>query len=1392
MRAILLSILIIFSLSIGAQSDFERLDTHDGLSQNDINFIFQDSKGFMWFGTVDGLNRYDGLSFVHYKITTSMEYPIGSNLPFCMVEDEEGNFWIGTTDNGIWYLDRRKEQFHQFPLEHKGVRLLAGLHVNGLFLNSDGYLWVSSKDGVSVVDTKKFKKEEYDSKVYEADINGGDERARNLSVINMITKDKNGDVWMCGSKGVFKIDGNGYDNLKLNKIKLPFASGGYLIVEVDSGFIITTYRGVFYYGDDPNSNKKIVKKLEDNYFNRFIATSKGSYFGGNSKGLYEYKWDNNNLELTLENHFTYEFNNIKSLSTNNVYALYEDRSGLLWVGTNGGGLNKLDLNEKKFDHYYQTSNQGSLSHNKIRALHEDKKGNLWIGTEGGGISFIHKGKVGGYETGFEHINVSENVAQQNNVYCFANVPGDDHKVIIGTGYPVKLALGKPLPNGKISLQYLPEIVHNPVFKIFIDEDDNIWLATYQGGVYRMGYDTQTQTLDVYNHLTMNGNPKTSLSSNVIRNIIEDENGDILIGTDNGLNIIRSSEKNRKNPYVQVVKNRYKDASSLAHNYILAMYLDSKQRVWVGTMGGGLCLMHDNGGDDITFKRYTSEHGLPNDVIKAIEEDEKGQLWISTNKGLTRFNPNTEEIRNYSVSDGLQDNEFSELASCKRANGEFLFGGVSGFNSFYPNEITDNPYASDIEFTNLTILNDPILPGVARNGHVVLAQELPSTDSLRFRYSENSFSVGFSALHFVAPEKIRYKYILEGFDTNWNEIKSMEPIAKYTNIPPGKYVLKVLATNNDGIWNSVPASLFIEVIPPFWQSSWALMLYTLLLFFMLMFFRRYSVIAVTQKNELMMEHFKKEQMEELVQLKLQFFTNISHEFRTPLTLIQTPLEKLMEKGGELDETFRQKSYSLMMKNISILNRLINQLMEFRKLERGSMPLEVTKGNLYDLVKEVVDAFREIAQSKNIQFEMKSMYSIVELWFDSDKIEKVLFNLLSNAFKFTRSEGKVSVEVSEEEMDGQEWVRIDVIDNGPGIDRDKLPFLFNRFYQAGSHKLSKVSGAGIGLSYAKNLVTLHKGLLQVTSEPNVQTKFSVFLKKGKMHFDTGDFCEQTVGDQQRKVNLTQEVHLANQIEKTDTKVLVNEDKPTVLIVEDNHDVQELLKETLQDDFNCIQGYNGNEGLDLAIKYTPNLIISDVMMPEMDGFEMCEKIKIDETICHIPIILLTAKSTDNDKIAGFVGGAEAYVSKPFKTDVLLAQIKSILESRNKVIQKFSKNLNVEPKEVTFTSIDEKLIERLLKVVEINIGNPEFTVVQLADEVGMSQSILNKKLKALVGQTANVFIRTIRLKRAAQLLKLNRHSVTDIVYEVGFNDVKYFRECFRKQFNVTPSEYAKQNSEQ
>jgi len=1381
-------------IRVGAQADFSHIDTRDGLSQNDINFIYQGSKGFMWFGTMDGLNRYDGINFKHYQITSKMEHPIGSNLPFCIAEDDKENFWIGTSDNGIWYFDRKNEKFYQFPTMLEDKRMVINNKVANVLLDSKGFLWAGSDRGLTVINTVAYAEGNFSSNIYTSgDVLGESDTSNSIDNVLHVTEGNDGQVWLCTTAGLFKANLLADKRLKVEKIQNTPATSCLLMLDTEFGYFASFGSGLYHFTENDIANGNGPRLVSTTYFNNFIQTSQNLFFGGNSSGLFQLEWDEEQQMMKDVNTFRHEFNNTRSISKNYVVALFEDRSGLLWVGTNGGGLNKLDLNKKKFNHVYQTSNEGSLGYNKIRAVHADVNDNLWIGTEGGGMSVLPRNKRNKPFEGFINQSVSTVINGQNHVYDYLDIPQAKGKVLVCMGYPNKVGIAS-LNRGQIEMNALPQIVPNPVFVAMADRSGFIWLGTYGAGVYKCQYNHAENTIDIINQYTSNGANRGALSSNIIRSLLEDSHGNILIGTDNGINLLKVDEKSAPHPFFIKAQYFSGDSTSLSHNYVLDMFLDKDDNVWVGTMGGGLCLLKKYEQDVFEFQRFSSENGLPNDAIKGIEQDEDGYLWISSNRGLTKFDPSNGEIRNYSVADGLQDYEFSELASMKVNGGEMYFGGINGLNVFKPSEIKDNPYASQVEFTNLQILNDNIIPGMLYNGRVVMPHEMPSLDGIKLKFIENSFTIGFSAFHFAAPEKISYKYMLEGFDDNWVLVKNgMEPMAKYTNMAPGKYELKVLATNNDGVWNTVPATFKVEVVPPFWRTEWAILLYIILFFVLLRFFKKYSVIAVTQKNQLMMEHFEQEKMEELVQMKLQFFTNISHEFRTPLTLIQSPLEKLMAKADNIDEDYRQRNYTLMSKNVAILNRLINQLMDFRKLEKGKMPLEVTRGNFNDLVNEVFNAFKEIALNKNIRFELRNTYSSIELWFDYDKIEKVLYNILSNAFKFTPQGGSVCICVDEVEIDGKEWVKVDVIDNGPGIEEEKLPFLFQRFYQAGSHKLSKVSGTGIGLAFAKNLIKMHQGDLIVKSRPNIETTFSILLKKGKMHFSLDDFSKQTPDSQVGKIKVLKDYQDGAARPDTPQKEkMVDKTKATVLVVEDNHDVQSLLKENLEEHYNCIQAFNGEEGLELCRKHTPDIVLSDVMMPKKDGYEMCAEIKQDNAICHIPIVMLTARSSDVDKMSGFEGGAEAYVSKPFNVDILLAQIKSILDARKSVRDKFSSNLDIQPEEVTFTSIDEKLIERLLKYIEKNISNPEFTVVQLADEVGMSQSILNKKLKAILGQTANVFIRSIRLKRAAQLLKLQRLAVMDVVYEVGFNDVKYFRECFRKHFDMTPSEYAKQFKEE
>jgi signal transduction histidine kinase/DNA-binding response OmpR family regulator len=738
--------------------------------------------------------------------------------------------------------------------------------------------------------------------------------------------------------------------------------------------------------------------------------------------------------------------------------------------------------------------------------------------------------------------------------------------------------------------------------------------------------------------------------------------------------------------------------------------------------------------------------------------------------------------NYDISDGLQDYEFSELACCKLSDGEMLFGGVNGFNAFYPIEIFSDMSIPKIALTDFHILNRSVVAGEKVNGRVVLENVINHTEKIRLKYNENSFAIYFSSLHFSAPAKNEYKYILEGFEKEWIHKDASDRIAKYTNLRPGRYTFKVLASNNDGVWTNDAKILEITITPPRYLSFVAWLVYVLIFIASLWFFQKYSLIRIKQKNELLMEHFEKEKIQELSQMKLRFFTNISHEFRTPLTLIIGPLEKLIRQGSLLSEKRVAASYAIMHRNASILLRLINQLVDFRKFEQGKMKLRASESNLISFLNEVFLSFSELAENKNISYHFLTPRGKIPLWFDADKFERIMYNLLSNAFKFTPEGGKIDLKVEEDDFN----IIIRVADNGIGIPKDMQQHIFERFYQTERIVNRKVGSTGIGLSFIKGLVEMHKGEITFESEEDKGTTFILKLKKGNAHLEKEEMIAvtQDVDVSIRNYSFLEPVKGINENEEDNKK-----SKAKILLIEDNFELKQFIKDSLSEKYNVFLAENGKEGLDQVNEINPEVIVSDIMMPVMNGFELCEAVKTNEVISHIPVILLTAKTTAENRIKGYHLGADGYISKPFSIDVLEARIQNLIESRDNLKKLFRTNISVEPSQITTTSMDEKFLQRILKIIEENIPNSEFTVEQLASDYGMSQIVLNKKLKGLTGQTAKAFIRSIRLKRAAQLFATGKYSVSDVTYEVGFSDLKYFRNCFKDEFGMSPSDYTRKH---
>jgi len=1370
MKFVVILFLLLIVLDLKSQPYiFDQIGTKDGLSQNDVNDIYQDRNGFLWIATHDGLNRYDGYSFKTYRIFPDKKNSLSSNLIYGIVEDKNGNLWIATTGEGICKFNIKKEEFTVYKNTQENSDLLRSNYIGHLLALRDGSIWSGSDNGIDIIEPQGDK---YVVRKLDLDPN---ERLNN---VNDMAEDSRGRKWICTREGLYIFSDENEAPLRLQP-EVVFLT---IYIKGDQIFVANSTGVYQVLVNEQDLRSTQFRRVSWTIATDLLLDSSGDLYIGTNQGLVIYQRNKQNRDAFKIKAVVVAGVEHNNISNNVVKKLFEDRSGIIWCGTKGGGINKYNPKRKKFEHFTKTRQEGSLSGAKIQTIFEDSQQNIWIGTIGAGLNYLPASDHRDFNAGFQYVDVAKG-SIQNDVSSIAEVGTPEKpEILAGIGYS-KLIAKISVRNGHVldeELGGLSKIDGLP-FAILKDRKGNLWVGTYGvNGLYKYTKDEYGEKLVSY---TAEGT-ETSLPSPLIRSLAEDKNGNLWIGTAKGLSLLTPEEQLKDKPSFKTFHNDENDPKSISYDYILPIYQSKDGTIWIGTLGGGLNKMnyHSNP-DSIAFERITTKDGLSNNVIKAILEDDYGCLWISSNKGLTRYNMKSKQVTNFGMSDGLQDYEFSELSCCKLQNGQMLFGGVNGINAFYPEAILKDLSVPIVALTDFQILNNSVPVGGEIGGRVVLQNAINHTEALRLRHSENSFSFYFSCLHFAAPRQNSYKYILEGVDKDWIYKDAGERVATYTNLSPGTYIFKVMASNSDGILCENQKEVKIVILPPWWFSKIAIFIYALLFAVGIWFFRRYSLIKIQHKNELLMEHFEKEKIQELSQVKLRFFTNISHEFRTPLTLIIGPLERLIEQGASVSQQKLQESHQLMHRNASVLLRLINQLIDFRKLEQGKMKLRATNSDLIVFLRDVFESFNMLAENKGITYRFSTTSEEFFVWFDKEKLESIIFNLLSNAFKYTKEGGEVTLDVSEE----QGYAVIQVIDNGIGIPASMQGNIFQRFYQAERIENLKNS-TGIGLSYTKGLVEVHKGEISFTSIEGVGTTFTLKLRTGDNHLTAEEKRENLITESENREENLSYLEIARDQDADQRELADAKGKSQkVLVVEDNYELRNFINESLAEEYEVYMAEDGKDGLEKALKLSPHVIVSDIMMPEKNGYELCEAIKTNKQISHTPVILLTAKSDAESQVKGYYAGADSYIPKPFNMAVLQARIKNLIESREKLIQKFRASLQVEPAEVTTTSADEKLLTKMLEYVEKNISNPDLKVGDMAYACHMTQAGLNKKLKALTGLNANFFIRSIRLKRAAQLLATGNYFVSDVAYEVGFSNLKYFRKCFQEEFGMIPTEYIK-----
>lgn len=1342
------------------------------LPQNDVDCIFEDSKGFIWIGTLDGLHRYDGYSYKTYRISADPG-SISSNMIIDIAEDSKGNIWVATYGRGISKLDPVTEKFTNYSTTSKECYNICTDDAACIIVDDHDVVWIGNLNSVT-----RITLDETSDKVTDV-INFSvteiaDERF--TTGLSQVIQDKQGNIWL----------GSSFQLFLLKEPYLPKEDITFETFNVDAGILHTYEDGLLIGG----SGLSTIQRNSDGHYQlrsiynipvRALLYKNQKIWIGNRSGVscLEYL-PNENWQIACQiNKEVYS----EEIMSNFVRTIIEDRRGNIWVGTRGGGIFTIQLDPRKFGYYNHSEKAGSVSGQFITSVFEDHKRNLWLGTENDGVNYLSASRSQDYTDGFEQIHVNSSLSEDR-AYCIEEIltPNSDLResvIWVGTAYPDVLTSIDPLRKQVVETADFYNM--GMIFALENQGDSVLWAGSYGRGLWRCSLD-ENGSITSTRQIKPDNEDGKAVSSYIIRSIFLDSNENLWIGTDKGLNLIRHTHIRERDPEIEIyVKGIGED--KLSHDYILQIYETKDGKLWLGSMGAGLIQSEIRKTDgSLSFKTIGAEQGLPNNSIKSILEDNHGYLWLASNHGLSRFNPTNYEVVNYDQADGLQHNEFSEASAYRRSNGHLVFGGINGFNVFNPVQIVRDTVPPKLYFTDFYILNDLVRPGQEIQGKTVLENSIEYTDEIELKYNQNSFSIGFLGLNYYAPQKNKYRYMLEGFDNQWFNANADYRIAKYTNVPSGSYTFKVLASNSDNAWSHKPISLRIIVRPHYMLSKLAILIYVILLAGISIFTWRVFSLIAQRKKQLLIAELEKKNIEEIAQVKLRFFTNISHEFRTPLTLITTPLEKLISNDRSMEPAERQENYQLIRQNSSLMMRLVNQLMDFRRLDQQKMKMDIEEIDLVPVVKDICKSFDPLAEQKNIGFDLILKNKELCLWIDRDKIEKVIYNLLSNAFKFTPRGGFIELR-----LDGTEenFVKISVSDTGIGIDKKDIEQIFERYYQPDKENKEFSGGTGIGLALTKGLVDLHKGEVTVTSIKGKGSTFTVILNKGQEWIER-EASFSSEADAKLDPGTTPIVE--DEIVEPDIHddVLSGKDL-SILLVEDNLDLRTVVADLFRKEYKVLEADDGLQGLNLSKLKQPDLIISDIMMPNMNGIEMVQRMKNDEEVSHIPILLLTAKDSEEAQIEGFEIGADGYMPKPFSPEVLKARAVSLMRNRELLRQNFQKEIEINPMIIANSPADSKFLDQILALIEENLSESDFTVEKLAEAYGVSRIYLNRKIKSLTGETANQFFRNIRLKHAAELLKQNVLTVSEITWHVGYNDLRTFRTRFKEKFGMSPSEYAK-----
>jgi signal transduction histidine kinase/ligand-binding sensor domain-containing protein/DNA-binding response OmpR family regulator len=1372
----LLYFLALFFPALGQRSVWSKISPPKGVSLGEIHGIAQDQAGFMWLATSVGLHRYDGYRFVSYYHDPDDPNSLAFNRTSALLWSKDGKLWIGTLSKGLDRFDPVTNTFTHFTHDPDDPGTLNSNGITSILEDSQGVVWIGTEKGLHRYhpDTGTFTRYLHNPK---------DTTSLSHDVVSALFEDRNGHLWVgTGSywdlshekgglnrfdrrKGTFTRylhDPDDPSSLFNNRIKAIYedSRGTFWVGTLGDGLhTMDREKGTFtrhhYDPQQPDklSRAPLIGKKNDGV--TFIHEDvTGAIWIGSQGGVSRYDPKTGRVEHL-------EIGDVKNSGGEpdiRFYIAHNLKEGLLMIGTLWGNLYRINPLRESFT--YQPIGA------KVWGMFEDVDGKIWVGTLKG--LKIYSQSEGGLPGAIFNKSIPASLSKET-VFAIRQ----DRKGAIWIGGESGLWRRDPLTHAFTLYNHDPKVPTSIgegwVFDIFEDREGTLWVGT-EHGLSRM--DPGTGTFTRYHHDPDNPN---TLSNPFVWTIVEDQSGNLWVGTYAGLNRLDRKTGTFRH-YIE------------RGQFISAIREDASGKLWVSSEVFGL-YYYDPQLDDFVRYRDKSTGEYMFDNLRGIVPDDQGNLWVSSSSGLAKLDQKGNLAATYGEETGLNPETFSH-AFHKGSNGKIFLGDKTGFYTIQTQEIKLNKHHPQITLTDFRLFDIPVMPG--EEGP--LGAPLDQIEKIELYHNQNVFTLDFAGIHFTNPAGNRHYFMLENYDDDWRKAGEI-PSAAYHKVPPGNYRFRIKAGSSEGVYAEKAISIIIH--PPWWQTWWAYGLYAFIGLGLLYSFKQYTVNRERMKHELKIQTFEAEKMHEIDHLKSRFFANISHEFRTPLTLILGHLDKFLARSPE--DNPDQPAFLMMQRNARRLQQLINHLLDLSKLEAGSMKLDLKPADLMAFLKTMVLSFTSHAETKEIQYHFKYPSEHLLVYFDADKLEKIITNLLSNAFKFTKPGGKITVTAVLEPADhlllpdgfrnitpiSAAWVlELKVKDSGKGIPEDQLNKIFDRFYQADTSHTREQEGTGIGLSLVRELVELHSGEIKVESQPGHGSCFTVRLPVLLADFEEIAITGPALNFDQKPVN---PIMGSGELIPLPDSVSSNSDPeaPLVLIIDDNADVRSFIRENLQAAYQVLEAADGKEGYKLSVKNIPDLILSDVMMPKMDGMELCSKLKTNEKTAHIPVILLTAKASGGDKVEGLETGADDYLIKPFEAAELLVRIKNLIDSRRKLRELFSREITLKPTSITITSVDERFLQRAMLIIEEHIANERFGVEEFGREVGMSKTQLFRKVKSLTNHSPGDFIRIMRLKRAAELLGQEAGSIAEVAFMVGFNDPSYFTKTFHKQYGKTPSEF-------